>query len=305
MSCECCLLLLFCCAGEEGSDSATPAQLTIVDSASKQVIGTFRPGQRVWVRLSADGSRAHGPRMRMRLLADQHPEAVAAAQQEAVDAAAAARKQQQGKGAAGADAAATATDGGLPRKGAQAYRPPGLGPAARGGFAGAVAQLGAAARGPPPGFGPQTEPTTVAGGDAATHDSLELGGAPQAASAKHRTAGTEPRSLAAQLDTFLEQQLGEQAGAGASPLAWQASLPAFELLPSSHDGTDDSDVSASAERRQLALQQAMRRLEAHAARLQLRAAAATPGKEGAMACAAAAAGMRQHILELQQHLVPG
>ena len=35
-------------------------------------------GQRVWVRLSADASRAHGPALLMRLLDDRHPDALAA-----------------------------------------------------------------------------------------------------------------------------------------------------------------------------------------------------------------------------------
>ena len=35
-------------------------------------------GQRVWVRLSADASRPHGPALLMRLLADCHPDALAA-----------------------------------------------------------------------------------------------------------------------------------------------------------------------------------------------------------------------------------
>lgn len=47
--------------------------------AAAQPLAEVAVGQRVWVRLSADASRAHGPALLMRLLADSHPDAAAAA----------------------------------------------------------------------------------------------------------------------------------------------------------------------------------------------------------------------------------
>lgn len=50
----------------------------ILDAAGA-ALAEFRPMQRVWVQLRADGSRAHGPRLSMRLLTLRHPAAAAAA----------------------------------------------------------------------------------------------------------------------------------------------------------------------------------------------------------------------------------
>ncbi|PRW57734.1 DIS3-like exonuclease 1 [Chlorella sorokiniana] len=116
--------------GLEGSaEGQQPSQLAIVEASSGRQLASIRPMQRMWVRLSADGSRVHGPALRMRLLADSHPEAQAAAQKEAADAAAAGAS---GAAQATAAGAAAAGCGALPRPGAArpAYRPPGIGAAA-------------------------------------------------------------------------------------------------------------------------------------------------------------------------------
>ncbi len=47
-------------------------------NAGASPLAAVAAGQRVWVRLSADASRAHGPALLMRLLADCHPDALAA-----------------------------------------------------------------------------------------------------------------------------------------------------------------------------------------------------------------------------------
>ena len=51
---------------------------TSASSASSAVMWSARVWGRVWVRLAADGSRAHGPRLEMRLVADSHPLALQA-----------------------------------------------------------------------------------------------------------------------------------------------------------------------------------------------------------------------------------
>ncbi|KAI7844065.1 hypothetical protein COHA_002209 [Chlorella ohadii] len=75
--------------GQGGGPEGQLSQLAVVEAASGRQLARYRPMQRVWVRLSADGSRVHGPTLRMRLLADSHPEAQAAAKREAAEAAAA------------------------------------------------------------------------------------------------------------------------------------------------------------------------------------------------------------------------
>lgn len=42
-------------------------------------MASFQPMQRVWVELGADGSRAHGPTLQMRLVSESHPLVVAQA----------------------------------------------------------------------------------------------------------------------------------------------------------------------------------------------------------------------------------
>jgi hypothetical protein len=90
----------------------------------------------------------------------------------------------------------------------------------------------------------------------------------------------------------------------AAALAWQASLPPADPLPSSGSGGIDSrgeELELGA-----ALRRALRRLQARAVRLQLRSGSGNPARRRAAAdpCAAAAAEVRNHIEALQQ-LVPG
>lgn len=54
-------------------------QLCIRHAADGSEVARFGLRQRIWVELSAEGSRAHGPALRMRLLADDHPAALEAA----------------------------------------------------------------------------------------------------------------------------------------------------------------------------------------------------------------------------------
>jgi len=175
-----------------------PSQLCIVESASGRQLAAFRPLQRVWVQLSADGSRAHGPTLRMRLLDDSHPGAVEAARQEA---------------AAGAGAAGAAGDlaslgcGRLPRPAAAgaaparaAYRPPGIAPTAA-----ATASTAAGSRpAVPPGFEPQAPPPAAV---AAVQSVAEPASSAPASSAVASPAAPEAaaQSLAARLQGFLEQ----------------------------------------------------------------------------------------------------
>ncbi|GAB4819868.1 hypothetical protein N2152v2_006914 [Parachlorella kessleri] len=53
--------------------------IRLVDTNTGGVVAEYHRMQRVWVELGADGSRAHGPALRMRLLADSHPAALEAA----------------------------------------------------------------------------------------------------------------------------------------------------------------------------------------------------------------------------------
>jgi hypothetical protein len=51
-----------------GADS-----LTITETATGRVVAHYAAMQRVWVRISAEGTRAHGPRLSMRILAPTNP----------------------------------------------------------------------------------------------------------------------------------------------------------------------------------------------------------------------------------------
>lgn len=281
---------LLCCFSVLRIADAALRQLSVVEAASGRQVAAYRPMQRLWVQLSADGSRAHGPRLRMRLLADEHPAAVQAAEREAAEAAAAGR----GQGGGGVDAPGC---GSLPRRGAArpAYRPPGVGTAAAASEAVGRPGAPAAARGPPPGF----EPVSAQAGPSEGASSGDLAG-PSAAASSSSTAPTEPQSLAAQLHAFLEQQ-GLEAGQ-AGPLAWEVTLPPLDQLPSSCSSSMGDSAHRSAH---AALRRAMRQLETRAARLQLRAGVGAPGRPRTEQCSAAAAAVRQQILALQQHLVPG
>lgn len=87
-----------------------------ISDAAGAVLAEFRPMQRVWVQLRADGSRAHGPRLSMRLLTLRHPAAAAAAAAAAASAKASAGEENLGLAAGlrplpGGAAAAPATAG--------------------------------------------------------------------------------------------------------------------------------------------------------------------------------------------------
>jgi hypothetical protein len=78
--CVCC-----CCRTEVSSQDhihAGDGCTRILDNDDRVLLDVRAP-QRVWLRLSADASRAHGPALRLQLLADAHPAAVAAAAKEA------------------------------------------------------------------------------------------------------------------------------------------------------------------------------------------------------------------------------
>jgi pyruvate/2-oxoglutarate dehydrogenase complex dihydrolipoamide acyltransferase (E2) component len=247
----------------------------LLEAASGRQVASFRPMQRVWVRLSADGSRAHGPRLRLRLLADQHPQAAEAAAREAPSAPTA-------RAAAGCNGGPVKA--GWARAG---YRPPGFGapqPAA----AAPAASAAPAAPAEPAAPAPASNLSEPLGSRLAE----PAGGVP-----------VGPLSLAGQLHAFLEQQQGsgrEQGGAAPSPhpLDCQATPPPLDRLPGGSSSGGASPAPA-------VLQRAVRQLHARAARLSLLAGARAPGAAKAERCRAEAAELRQRILSLQQQLVPG
>ena len=261
--------------------------------------------QRVWVRLSADGSRVHGPTLRMRLLADDHPEARAAAREEAAEAAAAGSSSKPQVAAAEAAAAGCAA---LPRPGAArpAYRPPGIGAAAGAG----QVQGRLAARGPPPGF--EAGAAAGAAQASAAAGPVDGLGAVVPAALPHPVGmqPAPPLSLAGQLQALLDAAGATDAEGCA--LGWQADVAPLplEALPSSSSAGSSSSSGAAATggssewQVQAVARQALRRLQARAARLELRAAAGKPGRPRAEACSAAAAALREQI-EALQHAVPG
>ena len=292
--------------GVENNSEGQPSQLSVVESSSGRQLASYRPMQRVWVRLSADGSRVHGPTLRMRLLADGHPEAQAAARGEAAEAAAAGASSKPQAAAAEVAEAGCAT---LPRPGAArpAYRPPGIGAAAGTGRV----QGRLAVRGPPPGFEAGAATGAAEASAAAAAAGPVDGLAAVAPTALPHPVGMQPApalSLAGQLQALLD-------AAGATDaegcvLGWQADVAPLplEAPPSSSGGGDSSGGAATgsnSERQvQAVARQALRRLQARAARLELRAAAGKPGRPRAEACGAAAAELREQI-EALQHAVPG
>lgn len=265
----------------EGDDPERPRQLAVVDVAGGGApLATYRPMQRVWVQLSADGSRAHGPRLRLRLLADTHPEAQAAAAKEAAQAAAEAAGSGPGCGQLSRPPAARG-----------AHRPPGFGAAA-----GASAANGGrpALQGPPPGF----EGSAAAAG-AAAGPVKGTATAVAAAASINEPAAAPASSLAGQLAALLE---GAGAGdAEGRALGWQAEPGAVPTGSSSSRPNEQQQSAAAGEQ---AVRHALRRLQAKAARLALRAGASAPGRRRADECGAREAALRQQIAALQQ-LVPG
>lgn len=55
------------------SDDNKEESLLILDASTGIQIAEYRPMQHIWVEMGADSSRTHGPRLRLRLLADEHP----------------------------------------------------------------------------------------------------------------------------------------------------------------------------------------------------------------------------------------
>lgn len=283
----------------EGQPSGQPAQLAVVESASGRQVAAFHPMQRVWVQLSADGSRVHGPSLRMRLLADSHPAAVEAARRgEACDTCSS-----SAVGAAGAARTARRLSGLI-----KAAVPPGF----EGRNSGAADQFvsgpagsahPAAAPGPPAhqSQGPASAAMPTASGTG--------GGAGGTLAAKGTPV--EPASLAAQLQAAL--QLAGGAPEDRNALAWQATLPAIDQpqAVSNRKAGVGSIVSCDADsaeqhgQKAWALARALRRLQARSARLQLRAKAAPPGRPRTERRLQAAAVARQELAILQQQLMPG
>lgn len=77
----------------------SPSHIQIIDCrcSPSKCIWQAQLWQRVWVRLAADGTRAHGPRLGMRLVADSHPLVPEAAAMEAQAQAQVAQGQGQGQ----------------------------------------------------------------------------------------------------------------------------------------------------------------------------------------------------------------
>lgn len=159
---------------------ADEKEVRLVEAASGVLVAAYRPLQRVWVELSADGSRAHGPAMRMRLLADSHPSVLEAVRQgkaaeaEAAESAAAGPAEQQGCGA---------LPRGHPSGPRRPYRPPGLHLGEAGG-----------SKAPPPSFQrPPQAPAGVGAGAAAAAEDHPPDEAGAAAAAAPAAAEGEPR----------------------------------------------------------------------------------------------------------------
>ena len=47
--------------------------LAILDASTGRTVAEYHPLQRIYVEMGADASRTHGPRLRLRLLSDEHP----------------------------------------------------------------------------------------------------------------------------------------------------------------------------------------------------------------------------------------
>ena len=299
--------------GGSGSGGGAPAEeqqlseVSVVEAGCGATVAAFYPLQRVWVQLSADGSRAHGPRLRLRLLADSHPDAAQAARMEAAGTPAQPSEPTGSKAAAAAAGCGVLPRGQSATAARPAYRPPGMGKPAvpPPGFETAAAAAAAAGAGTAAGAGGAAAPAGAAqqlrdpaaappaGGDG-------RGGAPAGLQA--------PASLAAALTCFLEVAGG--AAEQRQALAWQAALPPLDHsmpgLPSASGTIADGAADASAALPSgEALARTLRRLQARAARLQLRAGACAPGGQRSERRGAAAAAATQQAMALQQQLVPG
>ena len=235
--------------------------MCLLDAASGAVIAEYRPLQRVWVELGADGSRAHGPAMRMRLLADSHP-AVAEAIRQGKDA------DLEGAGAAPTAAAAAAAErqgcGTLPRGHPRgSYRPPGLG-------------LG---RVPPPGF----PAPALAAAEAAAAAAAEPSARPQ--EQQQEPAGAWPGP--------------EAGGAGPAPepraglLHLEAPRTAVQEALAARGSGCRAAFTADA------VAAAARRLRARASRYALRAAEGDPAGDCARLWAGRAASCRTQLAQLE------
>ena len=270
-------------------------------------LASFRPMQRVWVQLSADGSRAHGPTLRMHLLADGHPAALEAAAAEARastsggggggSSSTIAKMQQGPVGGCGSLPRASLLPGTLlPAPGRPALRPP-PGFEQGGAAAAASAAAAAAARGKAEG------PAAAAAPEAA-------GAAPAVV-----TPSRLPLvSLAAQLQRFLSDGGGGNTCGGTSGgLAWQVAVPPLDaMLPSSSSSSNDPVASRSSATTTTTtataqlVHRALRCLRARAARLQLRAdCSGKPCRPSARRSAAAAAEVRHQIEDLQRLMPAG
>ncbi|KAI3434597.1 hypothetical protein D9Q98_002666 [Chlorella vulgaris] len=270
-----------------GADGEAPRQLAIVEAASGRHVAAYRSMQRVWVELSADGSRAHGPRLRMRLLADEHPGALAAAAKEAA----------QPAGSTRSNPAAAAASGRCNVQQQQqqqqqqrqsAYRPPGVGPAAK-------------AKGPPPGFSPAPQAAALTANPSAFGDSAAATQGESSLPAPSASAATvEPPSLAGRLQLFLvhqqhcwqQQQQQQGLAAEVGPLALEGKLPPLDQLPSLSSRHNNDTLPS-------AVCSALRKLRARAARLELRAGAMDPGRQRAARCSCRVAAIWQQIAALQ------
>ncbi|KAL4852980.1 DIS3-like exonuclease 1 [Chlorella vulgaris] len=272
--------------GGGAADGEAPRQLAIVEAASGRQVAAYRSMQRVWVELSADGSRAHGPRLRMRLLADEHPGALAAAAKQAAQPAGSTRSN---PAAATASGRCNVQQQQQQQQRQSAYRPPGVGPAAK-------------AKGPPPGFGPAPQAAALTADPAAFGDSAAAtqGESSLPALLSASAAAVEPPSLAGRLQLFLEhqqhcwQQQQQQQGLAAEvgPLALEGKLPPLDQLPSLSPGHNNDTLPS-------AVCSALRKLRARAARLELRAGAIDPGRQRAAQCSCRAAAIWQQIAALQ------
>lgn len=272
--------MLHCCSPRAAEEEG----ITLTETTTGATLAKYHRLQRVWVELGADGSRAHGPALRMRLLADTHPavlEAIRQGKGVEEEAAAAAPAAALPAGAGQAPLAQQGC-GALPRGMLrQSYRPPGLG---LGGAATAAAAGGArpAAAQPPPVFPvpSSAEPSSRAAAMAAAAGSAAAaGGAEEEEEGEgERRAGLlhidAPRTA---VEGGAASAVGGGAGAGAATPATGAAVEDLMLA-------------------------AVRRLRARASRYALRAAEGDPAGQRAQAWEGKASRCREQLQQLEEQL---
>eukprot|EP00887_Chlorella_sp_A99_P003744 scaffold7.g3744.t1 len=255
------------------------------------VVASFAIKQRVWVELGADGSRAHGPTLRMRLLADSHPAAREAAAREA---AAEAPGQAPARAAPGADQGC----GALPRGAPRAYRPPGIG--SRAAQQQQQQQQQAAAAGA---AGEQQRPPGGAGAAALPG---QAGRHPVQQQRRPREGPPPAASIAQALEAAL-REVADTNGQHGVPAPEQENTSQQQQQQQQQqqalEPAGSSAVAAGAPAAGAPALLALACLQQRASRTAVRSAGAAPGGLRARERAARASRCRQHLDELRRQLL--